>query len=96
MEMKNYEQGMKVLSPSIFRKSKGPIVLAASAAALAASGQFDSQARPGQPSSLLSKKPDSSNIAKEFSLQDYDLNACLDLKDVHCKSFWLNKYTLIE
>ena len=35
MEMKNYEQGMKVLSPSIFRKSKGPVVLAASAAALA-------------------------------------------------------------
>lgn len=85
MEMKNYEQGMKVLSPSIFRKSKGPVVLAASASALTSASQFDSSARPGQTSALLSKKPDATGVAKEFSLQDYDLNSCLDLKDVHCK-----------
>lgn len=84
--MKNYEQGMKVLSPSIFRKSKGPLVLAASAVA----GQFDSSAKPVAPASLLGKKPESLGGSKEFSLQDYDIKACFDLKDVHCKRFLIN------
>jgi hypothetical protein len=40
-EMKEYEGGKKCLSPSIFRKSKGPMVLAAASSTLTSAGNVD-------------------------------------------------------
>ena len=58
--MKDYEQGKRVLSPSIFRKSKGPIILAASSAAISTTMTFDTVTSKGNGSSLAggSKKGD--------------------------------------
>jgi len=52
-EMKDYEHGKKVLSPSIFRKSKGPIIFAASSANFSVestvkSGSLATQAKKGE------------------------------------------------
>lgn len=76
-EMKEYEGGKRCLSPSIFRKSKGPVVLTASSAAIATASEAPSKAGPGV------KRAES--MAREVTLQDYDVNQCLDLKDVHRK-----------
>lgn len=82
--MKEYAGGKKCLSPSIFRKSKGPIVLVASSQTLTSTGVLEAPVKSLQSAAVL-KKNDTAAIAKELSLQDYDLNQCMDLKDVHCK-----------
>ena len=82
--MKDYEGGKRCLSPSIFRKSKGPIVLTASAAAITSTNTFDTTIRGLQTQGTF-KKPDGSTISKDISIQEYDINQCLDLKDVYCK-----------
>lgn len=35
--------------------------------------------------SLPSKRTDTSSVAKELSLQDFDINLCAEAKDVHRK-----------
>ena len=87
LEMKEYECGKRCLSPSIFRKSKGPIVLAASSSTFASTNTFESPLKSIQPSTPGYKKGDSTGQVKELTLQDYDINQCLDAKGAHCKTF---------
>jgi len=82
-EMNDYEEGKKVLSPSIFRKNKGPIILAASMAAISSNNSLEAPNRTLSAAGF--KKPESLAAAKEITLQDYDISSCLDIKDVHCK-----------
>lgn len=82
--MKEFEEGKRVLSPTIFRKSKGPIMLSANAASLTSTNSVASAVDIAS-SKAIFKKPDSTGIAREISLQDYDINQCFDMKDVHCK-----------
>ena len=84
-ELKEFEEGKRVLSPSIFRKSKGPIILSASAAGFAS--QVAQNLEISQKSASLGnfKRPESSSLVKEVSLVEYDVNSCMDLKEMHCK-----------
>jgi hypothetical protein len=50
--MKDYEEGRKCLSPSIFRKSKGPIILTTSYAALTSNNTIE--AAVGKSGSVIS------------------------------------------
>jgi len=43
--MKDYEEGRRCLSPSVFRKSKGPIILTTSYATLTANNTIDAQVK---------------------------------------------------
>jgi hypothetical protein len=89
-EMKEYEEGKKILSPSIFRKSKGPIMLSASSTALTSTNSLTASLTDASQKVVPSngfKKPDATAIAKDVSILDYDINQCLDMKDIHCKIF---------
>jgi hypothetical protein len=86
-ELKEFEEGKRVLSPSIFRKSKGPIILSASAAGfisqISASQNLEGTQKTISQGTF--KKPEASAIVKDVSLVEYDINSCMDLKDMHCK-----------
>jgi hypothetical protein len=49
--MKDFEEGRRCLSPSIFRKSKGPIILTTSSAALTSNNTIE--AAVNKPGALL-------------------------------------------
>jgi len=57
--MKDYEQGKRVLSPTIFRKSKGPVIMSAIG--------FSSDAKPGA-LAPLAKKGDGPPLTKDGSV----------------------------
>lgn len=59
--MKEYECGKKCLSPSIFRKSKGPVVLASASASTSANTDFTVKGIQ----SLTFKKPEGINVVNK-------------------------------
>jgi hypothetical protein len=71
LEIKDYQDGKKCLSPSIFRKSKGPIIFTAQSGTLNGGGGFEVSLRGLQ---VGSRKTEGANVAKEISLQDFDIN----------------------
>ena len=77
--MKDFEQGKRVLSPTIFRKSKGPLIMSATGLS-----------NDTKTSTIVSqtKKGDGPPLTRDVSVQEYDIKACMDLKDVHCKHSW--------
>jgi hypothetical protein len=75
------------LSPSIFRKTKGPLIAGTNLSSGTTSTSSDTTAR-SIPSG--GKKVDLAAGTKEFNLADFDLNQCLDWSDVHCKNYDLN------
>ena len=81
--MKDFENGKRCLSPSIFRKSKGPVILSSSCAAFMGNNQLEVPNKVTQSQSI--KKTETIALAKDASIAEYDINQCLDLKDVHCK-----------
>jgi|LauGreDrversion4_2_1035121.scaffolds.fasta_scaffold2162218_1 hypothetical protein len=82
--MKDYEEGRRCLSPSVFRKSKGPIILTTSSSALTANSTIDASIK-GLNNGLKKGPTDPSGVSKEISMQDFDINQCMDIKDVHSK-----------
>jgi hypothetical protein len=82
--MKDYEEGRRCLSPSVFRKSKGPIILTTSSSALTANNSIDASIK-GLNNGLKKGLADPSGISKEIGMQDFDINQCMDIKDVHSK-----------
>jgi hypothetical protein len=78
--MKEYECGRKCLSPSIFRKSKGPIIFATSTSTAATNiGSTDGASRPVQSAVSIKGKPlgpmnDTLALTKDLSMNDYDIN----------------------
>eukprot|EP00347_Sterkiella_histriomuscorum_P020303 403338323 len=96
MEIKDQEGGKKCLSPSIFRKSKGPILFAVQSANFQTQGGVSTTAAnsgsanndtSNKTSNFPSKRIDSAAIIKELTLQDFDINLCTEAKDVHLQSF---------
>ena len=87
--MKEYECGRRCLSPSIFRKSKGPIIFATSTSSAATNiGSTDGTCRPVQSAVSFKGKPlgpmsDTVALSKDLSMNDYDINQALDWKDLH-------------
>ncbi|CDW73737.1 myb-like dna-binding domain-containing protein [Stylonychia lemnae] len=84
LEIKDQEGGKKCLSPSIFRKSRGPIIFAVQSSNFTSqNGNLDVPVKTG---SLSSKRIDGNQVAKELNLQDFDINLCAEPKDVHRKN----------
>jgi hypothetical protein len=87
-EMKEFEGGRRCLSPSIFRKSKGPIIFATSSSSITTNVVDGS--RNFQPAASFKGRPgtlsDPSVMAKDISIQDYDINQAMGQKDLHSKS----------
>lgn len=83
LEIKDSEDGKKCLSPSIFRKSKGPIIFASSNPTVAPSGSVDAQFKSNGTSL---RRQEGGGLVKEVSLGDFDVNQCSDVLDVHCKN----------
>jgi hypothetical protein len=75
LEMKDYEGGRKCLSPSIFRKNKGPLILgghgAASQSGPPTSASSDTTSKGFQTGA---KKSDLTNGLKDFNMGDMDIN----------------------
>jgi hypothetical protein len=71
IEIKDFEDGKKCLSPSIFRKSKGPIIFSASHQALTSNATFETSIKGVQ---IGSKRGDGAGLVKEISLNDFDIN----------------------
>jgi hypothetical protein len=71
-ELKDYEGGKKCLSPSIFRKTKGPLILG--------SGNISSGATSTSSETTIKnsanggKKTETMSGLKEFSVSDFDIN----------------------
>jgi hypothetical protein len=88
-EMKEYECGRRCLSPSIFRKSKGPIIFATSTSAAATNiALTDGGAKPLQSGLAFKGKlagsfVDATGLPKDLSTNDYDINQAMDQKDLH-------------
>lgn len=87
--MKEYECGRRCLSPSIFRKSKGPIIFATSTSAAATNiASTDGGAKALQSGLTFKGKltgtfGDLSGLPKDLSTNDYDINQAMDQKDLH-------------
>jgi hypothetical protein len=90
--MKDYEEGRRCLSPSVFRKSKGPIILTTSSNALTANSTIDASIK-GLNNGLKKGPIDPSGVSKEIGMQDFDINNCMDIKDVHSKIMLLHLYS---
>jgi hypothetical protein len=86
LEIKDSEGGKKCLSPSIFRKSKGPVVLAAPMAPgseplrLAGARRADNA-----PAGGTGAGNGGGGAIASFTLADYDINLCADITDLHRK-----------
>lgn len=89
--MKEYECGRRCLSPSIFRKSKGPIIFATSTSTAATNiASSDGGAKTLQTGLTFKGKlagsfGDASGLPKDLSTNDYDVNQAMDQKDLHGK-----------
>jgi hypothetical protein len=74
--MKEFEGGRRCLSPSIFRKSKGPLIFATSSSSIT-TNVYDGS-RNFQPAGSFKGKAgplsDPQLIPKDISIQDYDIN----------------------
>jgi hypothetical protein len=71
-ELKDYEGGKKCLSPSIFRKTKGPLILGSgniSSGATSTSSETTSKNTTNG-----GKKTETMAGLKEFSVSDFDIN----------------------
>ena len=89
LDLKDYEDGRKCLSPSIFRKSKGPIIFTASHTSITSNSNFEATVKG---LAFNFKKQEGAGPIKEISLSDFDINQCADLTDVYRK----NKLHLIS
>ena len=71
--MKDYQGGKKCLSPSIFRKNKGPLILgqASNQSGPLTSASSDTSSKGFQASS---KKFDIGGGLKDFNMADMDIN----------------------
>jgi len=65
LEIKDFEGGKKCLSPSIFRKSKGPIIFASQNANVLSNGNFEVSVKG---LTFGAKKGEGANVTKELSL----------------------------
>lgn len=70
-EIKDYEAGKKCLSPSIFRKTKGPLIVGTNQSSAATSIASETTAR-SNPSG--GKKAEGAGVIKDFNMADFDVN----------------------
>jgi hypothetical protein len=70
-EMKDYYRGKKCLSPSIFKKTKGPLIIGSTNSSVATSASSDSMLKSLQSGG---KKSDQFGLIKDFTQSDFDLN----------------------
>ena len=71
IEIKDFEDGKKCLSPSIFRKSKGPIIFSASHNSVNSNVNFENTIKG---LAFNSKKTEGQGGIRDISMADFDIN----------------------
>lgn len=69
------------MSPSIFRKSKGPIIFASQNSQVASNTNIEYTFKSYQASG---RKGEGANNIREAGLQDFDTSQCAEMTDIYC------------